>query len=86
MKILICKDKKTEYEARMPSAGKSNADVRRGKKVTRMPSARKGDANTKRGKEWCGRQAVKKWHRCPEREKVTRVSSAGKDDADTKRA
>ena len=62
MKILICKDKKTEYEARIPSAGKSNANVRRGKKVTRtvcqarervtrIPSAAKSDADAKRGKK-----------------------------------
>ena len=84
MKILICKDKKTEYEAR--------------EKVTQMSDAEKKwrVQYAKRGKGWRGYQArqrvmrtpsaVKKWHRCPEREKVTRVPSAGKGDADTKRA
>ena len=76
MKILICKDKKTEYEARIPSAGKSNANVRRRKKVTRIqarervtriPSVAKSDADTKRGK------------------KVAQMSRAGKGNASAKR-
>ena len=78
MKILICKDKKTEYEARIPSAGKSNANVRRGKKVTRtvcqarervtrIPSAAKSDADAKLGK------------------KVAQMSRAGKGNASAKR-